>query len=101
MFIMFMFFPETHEYHEGRRRNADQRRRQNQKVAKQPDLGFKQPQTVVNMRNRGAVFAPVMAKPPPNTNTFPVKGVKCESTNFRQKTQGNQNRKLNLPVQEM
>jgi hypothetical protein len=53
------------------------------------------------MRNRGAVFAPVMAKPPPNTNTFPVKGVKCESTNFRQKTQGNQNRKLNLPVQEM
>jgi hypothetical protein len=55
---------------------------------------LKQPKTTINGGYRSKMLAPVMAKPPPNTNTFPVSSNKQHQD---KKNQTQKSRSLNLP----
>jgi hypothetical protein len=56
---------------------------------------LRQPKTTINGGYRSKMLAPVMAKPPPNTNTFPVSSNEQHQVN---KTKTQESRSLNLPV---
>jgi hypothetical protein len=54
---------------------------------------LKQPKTTINGGYRSKMLAPVMAKPPPNTNTFPVSSNEQHQVN---KTKNARIKKLEL-----
>jgi hypothetical protein len=59
---------------------------------------LKQSKTTVNGEKLGQTLAPVMVKPPPTTNTFPVEKKNYKSKQNPNRTSNDKEKAFSLPV---